>query len=115
MTEKTAQYIVHVTANAKNDLRNIIAFIAQNNPQTALKILERIESRINTLDHFPNRGGYVPELLKRNITEYRQLIESPWRIIYRVDENIVNVLVIIDSRRNVQDVLIQRLMHITTA
>jgi plasmid stabilization system protein ParE len=91
-------------------LRNIISFISQNNPQTALKILERIESRINTLDRFPNRGGYVPELLKRNIKEYRQLIESPWRILYRIDENIVNVLAIIDSRRNVQDVLLQKLL-----
>jgi addiction module RelE/StbE family toxin len=110
MTEEIEQYIVNITANAKNDLRNIISFISQNNPQTALKILARIESKINTLDHFPNRGGYVPELLKRNIKEYRQLIESPWRIIYRVDENIASVLVIIDSRRNVQDVLIQRLI-----
>ena len=38
MTEKTEQYIVNVTANAKNDLRNIISFISHNNPQTALKI-----------------------------------------------------------------------------
>ena len=110
MVEKTKQYTVNITVNAKNDLRNIISFIAQNNPQTALKILSRIEAKINTLDHFPNRGGYVPELLKRNIKEYRQLIESPWRIIYTVDDNIVNVLVIIDSRRNVQDILIQRLI-----
>jgi addiction module RelE/StbE family toxin len=83
--EETGQYIVNITTNAKNDLRNIISFISQNNPQTALRILERIETKITTLDHFPYRGGYVPELLKRNIKDYRQLIESPWRIIYRID------------------------------
>ena len=110
MTEKIKRYLVNVTANAKSDLRNIVSFISQNNPQTALKILEKLEAKINTLDHFPHRGGYVPELLKRNIKDYRQLIVSPWRIIYRVDENIVNILVIIDSRRNVQDILIQRLI-----
>ena len=110
MAEAIEPYIVNITANAKNDLRNIIFFISQNNPQTALKILEKIEARINTLDHFPNRGGYVPELLKKNIKEYRQLIEAPWRIIYSIEKNVVNVLVIIDSRRNVQDVLMQRLL-----
>jgi Txe/YoeB family toxin of Txe-Axe toxin-antitoxin module len=72
--------------------------------------LERIESKINTIDRFPNRGGYVPELLKRNIREYRQLIELPWRIIYRVDENIASILMIVDTRINVQDVLMQRLI-----
>jgi Txe/YoeB family toxin of Txe-Axe toxin-antitoxin module len=62
------------------------------------------------LDHFPYRGGYVPELLKRNIKEYRQLLESPWRIIYKIDKDMVNVLLIIDSRRNTQDILIERLL-----
>jgi hypothetical protein len=62
------------------------------------------------LDHFPERGGYVPELLKNNIKDYRQLTESPWRIIYRIDGDIVNVLMIIDSRRNVQDILMERLL-----
>ena len=58
----------------------------------------------------PERGGYVPELLKQNIKDYRQLIESPWRIIYKIDKNTVNVLIIIDSRRNTQDILIEKLI-----
>jgi addiction module RelE/StbE family toxin len=108
--EEIKQYTVNITANAKKDLREIISYIARDNPRTALKILERIEVKINALDHFPYRGGYVPELLKRNIKDYRQLLESPWRIIYKIDKDIVNVLLIVDSRRNVQDILIERLI-----
>jgi addiction module RelE/StbE family toxin len=104
------EYVVNITANAKKDLREITSYIVRDNPRTALKILEKIEAKIDTLDHFPYRGGYVPELLKRNIKDYRQLLESPWRIIYRIDENIVNILLIIDSRRNVQDILMERLI-----
>ncbi|MCL2481652.1 MAG: hypothetical protein FWF38_08075, partial [Spirochaetaceae bacterium] len=59
---------------------------------------------------FPYRGGYVPELLVRNIKDYRQMIEEPWKIIYKVDNNIVNILTIIDSRRNLQDILIKKLL-----
>jgi addiction module RelE/StbE family toxin len=110
MTESIEQYTVNITANAKNDLREIIFYIAQDNPRTAVEILEKIESKIKTLDHFPYRGGYVPELLKRNIKDYRQLLESPWRIIYRIDKDIVNVLLVADSRRNVQDILVERLI-----
>jgi addiction module RelE/StbE family toxin len=110
MAEGIGQYVVNITANAKKDLREIISYIARDNPRTALKILEKVEARIDTLDHFPHRGGYVPELFKRNIKDYRQLLESPWRIIYRIDENVVDVLLIIDSRRNVQDVLMERLI-----
>jgi addiction module RelE/StbE family toxin len=104
------KYIVNMTQNAENDLNEIVMFIAQNNPQTALKIMERIQAKINTLDHFPNRGAYVPELLSKNIKDYRQLTESPWKIIYRVDDGNVYILAIIDSRRNLQDVLIKKLL-----
>jgi toxin ParE1/3/4 len=110
MAEEIKRYNVQLTANAKKDLQEIVSYISRNNPQNALKILERIEARTKTLDHFPNRGSYVPELLKKNIKEYRQTTESPWRIIYRVDKDIVTVLLIIDSRRNIQDTLTQRLI-----
>jgi len=104
------KYIVNITQNAEKDLEEIIAYIAQNNPQTAIKIMEKMQAKIETLDHFPNRGGYVPELLAKNIKDYRQIIESPWKIIYKVDDNIVNILAIIDSRRNLQDILIHKLL-----
>ena len=110
MGNKSKCFIINVSKTAKNDLREIIKYISKNNPMNALNVLKRIEDRINTLNHFPERGGYVPELLKNNIKDYRQLIESPWRIIYKIDKNIVNVLIIIDSRRNTQDILLERLI-----
>jgi addiction module RelE/StbE family toxin len=109
-TREHKKYIVNMTQNAENDLNEIILYIAQNNPQTAIKIMNKIQTKINTLDHFPHRGGYVPELLAKNIKSYRQITESPWRIIYKIDNTSVNVLAIIDSRRNLQDVLVKKLM-----
>ena len=104
------KYLVNMTENAEDDLNEIIVFIAQNNPQNALRILEKIQAKINTLDHFPYRGAYVPELLARNIKDYRQITEPPWKIIYKVDGSIVNILAIIDSRRNLQDILVKKLL-----
>jgi addiction module RelE/StbE family toxin len=110
MAEKIKIFTVNVNKTAKNDLREIIRYISKNNPMNVLNMLKRIQDRINSLDHFPERGGYVPELLKQNIKDYRQLIESPWRIIYKIDKNIVNVLLLIDSRRNTRDILVERLI-----
>jgi addiction module RelE/StbE family toxin len=107
---KIKNYSVNINKTAENDLREIIRYISQNNPMNALDVLKRIEDRINTLNRFPERGGYVPELLKNNIKDYRQLIEPPWRIIYKIDNDIVNVLIIIDSRRNAQDILVEKLI-----
>ena len=110
MAERIKIYTVNVSKSAKEDLRGIVKFIAKNNPMNSPDVLKRIENRINSLKKFPERGGYVPELLKNNIKDYRQLIESPWKIIYRIENNIVNILIIIDSRRNTQDILLEKLI-----
>ncbi|MCL2443836.1 MAG: type II toxin-antitoxin system RelE/ParE family toxin [Treponema sp.] len=104
------EYIVKITQNAENDINEIIDFIAQYNPQTALIKMEKIYAKINSLDHYPNRGSYVPELLARNIKDYRQVTEDPWKIYYKINDNIVNVLAVIDSRRNLKDLLINKLL-----
>ena len=110
MAEKIKKYFVNVSKSAKNDLGEIINFIAKNNPMNAMNVFKRIEDRIKSLEKFPEKGGYVPELLKHNIKDYRQLMESSWKIIYKIDKNIVNVLIIIDSRRNMQDILVEKLI-----
>ncbi|MDR0473143.1 MAG: type II toxin-antitoxin system RelE/ParE family toxin [Treponema sp.] len=104
------KYHVKITQGAEKDLNEIIDYIAQNNPRTASVIMEKIITKIKTLDHFPYRGGYVPELLARNVKDYRQITEEPWKIYYKIDDDIVNILAIIDSRRNLKDILINKLL-----
>jgi len=104
------KYLVNMTHNAENDLNGIVMFIAKNNPHNALKMLEKIQAKINALDHSPYRGTYVPELLAKSIKNYRQIIESPWKFIYKIDEDIVNILAILDSSRNLSDILVKKLL-----
>jgi toxin ParE1/3/4 len=110
MAEEITEYSVTVSQTAEEDLDDIISYIAEDNTQIALKILDRLQNRINTLKYFPERGRRVPELLDKNIKEYRELIEAPWRIIYKIENNDVNVITVIDGRRNVQDILTKKLM-----
>ena len=103
-------YVIEMSQPAKRDLAEISRYIAQDNPLIAKKVKNRIVAKIATLDHFPYRGSYVPALLDRNVKEYRQISVPPWKIIYKVEGKKVQILTIIDSRRDLQDILIKKFL-----
>ena len=97
---------------AEKDLVNIIEYIAEDSPQNALNILKNIRKQASGLYTLPKRGRIVPELYDQGILQYLELIIEPWRLIYRVSEQEVYVLSVIDSRRNVEDILMKRFIDI---
>ena len=96
---------------AEKDLRNIIEYIAGDSPPNALKIFKKIKQKASSLYTFPDRGRIVPELRDHGILQYRELIIPPWRILYRISEKYVYVLAVLDSRQNIEDVLLNRLIR----
>ena len=94
---------------AENDLKNIIEYIADDSPPNALKVFKRIKQKASSLYTIPERGRVVPELRDQGILQYRELVISPWRIMYRISEKTVFVLSVLDSRRNIEDILLRRL------
>jgi addiction module RelE/StbE family toxin len=107
----TSGYKVIWANAAENDLKNIIAYIAEDSPQNALNILNKIRQKASHLYTLPERGRVVPELQDQGIVQYRELIISPWRLIYRIFERKVYVLSVIDSRQNVEDILLKRFIN----
>lgn len=107
----TSEYKVIWANVAENDLQNIIAYIAEDSPQNALHILNKIRQKASNLYALPERGRIVPELQDQRIVQYREFIISPWRLIYRIFERKVSVLSVIDSRQNVEDILLKRLIN----
>ncbi len=57
----------------------------------------------------PERCRIVPELKEQGILQYRELIVKPWRIIFRIAEKKVYALSVLDSRRNIEEILLERL------
>lgn len=96
---------------AERDLAGIIKYIAADNPETARQILRKIKTKTDSLFVFPEKGRLVPELLEQGIAQYHELIVSPWRIIYRIGEHEIFVLSVLDSRRNIEDILLRRLIE----
>lgn len=95
---------------ASKDLENIIDYISQDNVDTAITIFEKIKSKCSALNQFPDRGRIVPELKAYGILSYRELIISPWRVIYRTANQKVYVLAVLDSRRSMDDILMERFL-----
>ena len=104
------QYKVEGASVAEVDLKRIIDYIASDSPGNALQLLERIRQKVSALYTLPERGRIVPELQEQGINIYRELIISPWRIVYRISDTTVYVLSIIDSRQNVEDILLNRFL-----
>lgn len=95
---------------AEDDLKNIILYIAEDSPTNARTIFGKIKEKASSLTQFPERGRTVPELQDQGIFLYRELIVAPWRIIYRISDKKVYVLSVLDSRQNVEDILLKRLI-----
>lgn len=93
------------------DLEEIVGFVASESPSDATRLLERIERRAAALDSTPQRGRCVPELLYFGMRTWRELIVRPYRIVYRVDRDSVTVLAVFDGRRDLEDVLLERLVR----
>jgi len=104
-------YKVRWTSNAKEDLLNIVAYIKEDSPSIAREIYQKIKSKAHSSNLFPLRGRIVPELQKEGITMYRELISSPWRIMYKIDKDNVYIMAIFDSRQNVEELLLQKLIR----
>ena len=96
---------------ASTDLLNIIDYISEDSTNSVVRIFEKIRSKCETLKQTPERGRVVPELKEFGIYSYNELIVKPWRIIYRISDNKVYVLAVIDSRRNIEDILIARFLE----
>ena len=104
-------YVVAFAAVAQGDLQAIVAYIAADNPRVALRVLDQIEAQCAALDRMPERGRVVPELAAFGIRTYRELVVSPWRVVYRISGMTVSILAVVDGRRNIEDVLLDRLVR----
>lgn len=69
-------------------------------PEKADYVLTQVEKTFSSLSESPERGVYPKELLAVGIREYREIFFKPYRIIYRIIERNIYVLLIADGRRD---------------
>jgi plasmid stabilization system protein ParE len=106
-----AERVVSWTRTAYGDLEALIEYMAVDSPAAASRALDRIERKAMTLAAHATRGRIVPELREIGVLHYRELVERPWRLVYRVEADRVLVLAVLDSRRDLQTLLLERLVR----
>ena len=105
-------FTVLLTHDAARDLDELYDYIARHDtPGKADHVLEQIDKAFLSLSESPERGAYPKELLALGIREYREVFFKPYRIIYRVMDNNVYILLIVDGRRDMQTLLQRRLLE----
>ena len=92
---------------ADQDLEELIRYIGRHDSA------EQARHVLDSLSTLPERGPIVPELSALGITRYRQVFFKPYRIVYRVQDTYVRVLLIQDGRRDMKTLLKARLMQDT--
>jgi len=126
-------YKVLLTHSAECDLEAIYDYIAENDTQAnanyvldkLMEVAESLAAFDETTSHlakpakyagqaigYPEHGSYPKELLALGIREYRQVHFKPYRLIYRVSGKQVIIYLIADSRRDMQTLLMRRMLGV---
>lgn len=90
---------VRWTQRAKGDLQEIYDFIAKDSPRAADAIVERIIHETERLAAFPESGRIMPEF---PTLSYREVIVGNYRVLYRVEGEVVWIAAVVHGRRLVR-------------
>ncbi len=107
-----AKFRVVILDSAEQDLKELRAYVIKN---FSIKVwrstFEKIKETMRNLQHFPQAGLIPDEILKLNLTHYRQVLSGMNRIVYEVRQDNIYVHVITDVRRDMNSLLIRRLLR----
>ena len=82
---------------ARNDLKQIYDYIAKDAKYYAKNVVEKIITKSENLNEFPEIGRVVPEIGDDNV---RELVIYSYRLIYEVVPDNVQILAIIHGKRD---------------
>jgi toxin ParE1/3/4 len=102
---------VRWSRSASLDLIEIIEYIQLDRPAAAREIGRSIRAPALHLRDNPRRGKVVPEFLEQGVADYRQILIPPYRLIYAIRADSLDIVAVIDSRRDLQAALFQRLVR----
>lgn len=89
---------VFISEPAKEDIRRIVRYIRLDKPVAAENFKTHLKTRIRSLERFSERGRKVPELEGSPFEDYRELVVTPCRILYKISRKEVFILRVLHSR-----------------
>jgi len=106
------KYAVHLVIDAENDLLDIYRYVARrDSAEKAGRLMDNLAKTMTTLETLPLRGHHPPELERIGVLEFREIFFKPYRIIYQISNKDVYVHSVLDARRDLQEILQQRMLR----
>ena len=105
MTGVNDLFEVMWSQRAVRDLMKILDYVGQESLTRAEKLYSTLKMECQALREFPYQGRLVPELKDLGVSLYRELVVEGYSVLYRVHENHLLVLTILDSRRDLESIL----------
>lgn len=96
---------VRLSDEAKACLRSIHKHVAKDSPINATALIDRLTRRAESIGNLPWSGRRVPEYNENNM---REILERPYRIIYRILPDEIQIASVVHYRQLLPDDLPQR-------
>ena len=106
------RYSIVWTEVALRDIESIANYLLAEASGRAEPIVDRILARGESLGTVPERGRTPPELRAINDRTWREVQEPPLRLLYRMSGKTVEIHGVLDGRRSLQDILMERLLQL---
>jgi addiction module RelE/StbE family toxin len=98
------KYKIRINPVTIDDVLEMKAYIAENNPQVALKMGNAIYSRIEKLADFPEMGASLSSKINMK-TDYRYLVCGNYLIFYKIEGDAVSVYRVLNGSRDYLPIL----------
>jgi toxin ParE1/3/4 len=105
-------FSVFLLSGAKQDLLQLHTYATLNDSrEKADRLMDGLQGTCSRLKTMPEPGRIPPELERIGIREFREIIFKPYRIIYSVVKSQVFAYCILDGRRDLQNLLEERVLR----
>jgi len=106
------KYKVFLVSDAEEDIFEIYNYVAiHDSAGKAETLFENLQETCLKLYSFPERGHIPPELARINVVDFLEIHLKPYRIIYQIRGQKVYIHCVLDGRRELQELLRQRLLR----
>lgn len=105
-------YGIKWTKDAASDFEEILSYIKYRTGKTSAKIqYDRVIINVEKLKVFPDQGKISEDLRSIGIVSIHEIVETPWRIFYKIEDDTVYILSILDGRRNIEEILYKKVIE----
>ena len=83
---------------ARTKTKEILEYIAEDNPDAALTLIDQLETKVEKLKEDPESGRVLPEVKNDKIREL--VVHKNYGVIYEINTDIIEILTIRHFRQN---------------